>query len=185
MAADTSKPPPVASQIGTEPVSDPVEGLSAAVQRAMLQKGQDALLPLEQLDLLGQPPANVESATVRVRGVGRPPGALNKRTSDWVDHILSNYPSPLVFLAKTMARPVELLAAELGASKADAFALQIDAAKNLAPYVHQKQPLGVNVDTRGVIHLTLEAPGEPGGGNVLGDASGPLLNIVANQGDSE
>jgi hypothetical protein len=185
MAVDANKPPPVAARALGQPIGDIADGLSAAVQRAMLAKGQDALLPLEQLDLLGQPAANVESEGQRVRGVGRPPGALNKRTSDWVDHILSNYPSPLVFLAKTMARPVELLAVELGTTKDEAFKLQIDAAKNLAPYVHQKQPLGVNVDTRGVIHLTLEAPGESGAAGPLDAGSGPLLNIVANQGDSE
>jgi hypothetical protein len=185
MAADTDKPAPVPPQLA-DGIGDLADGLSSAVQRAMLQKGQDALLPLEQLDLLGgQQAANVESEAPRVRGAGRPPGALNKRTSDWTDHILANYQSPLVFLAKTFSRPVELLAAELGASKADAFALQIDAAKNLAPYVHQKQPLAVNVDSRGVIQLILETPGEPGAAGVSGSATGPLLDIVANQGDSE
>lgn len=185
MAADTDKPAPVPPQLEGQAADDLANGLSAAVQRAMLAKGQDALLPLEQLDLLGAPAANVENEAPRVRGVGRPPGALNKRTSDWTDHILANYQSPLVFLAKTFSRPVELLAAELGASKADAFALQIDAAKNLAPYVHQKQPLAVNVDGRGVIQLILETPGEAGAAGQLDAGSGPLLDIVANQGDSK
>lgn len=160
-----------------------VAGFPAAIQRAMEAKGQSALVPAQQLPLLDEPARNETAAPPGPRGAGRPPGAINKRTQEWVDHILGRYQSPLIFLAETYSRPVEQLAQEIGTDKADAFKLQLEAAKQLAPYLHQKQPLAVQVDSKGVVQIVLEAP--DGALAPLGSADeGPLLEIKANQGDS-
>lgn len=104
------------------------------------------------------------------RGPGRPTGSRNRRTAEWVDHILGRYRSPLLFLAETYTRPVEQLAAELGCDKEKALALQMTAARELAPYVHQKQPVAVEVDARGVVQLVIntgadQALAAPDGGD--------------------
>lgn len=79
------------------------------------------------------------------RGPGRPKGSTNKRTQEWGDYILSRYSSPLEVLAQTMSRPVRELADELSCSVADAFKMQILAAKELAPYLHQKMPTAIDL----------------------------------------
>lgn len=89
-------------------------------------------------------------------GPGRPPGSRNRSTLQWTDFILRNYRSPLLFLAEAYTRPAEILAAELGCTKEDAFKIQVSAARELAPYVHQKQPVAVNVDAHGVVTLVIE-----------------------------
>jgi hypothetical protein len=94
------------------------------------------------------------------RGPGRPPGAKNKRTDEWCDYLMQRYRSPLVVLAETYSRPVELLQRELNCSRLDAFKLQLGAAKELAPYVHQKQPIAVTVDGAGVVRMVVETSPE-------------------------
>lgn len=92
---------------------------------------------------------------VQQRGPGRPAGAPNKRTTAWVEYLLNQYSSPLVVLAETYSRPVNELAKELGCDRESAYRLQIAAAQALAPYLHQKQPLAVQIDAKGVVHLTI------------------------------
>ena len=53
-------------------------------------------------------------------------------------------------MAKTYSRPVEVLAAELECSKAEAYALQIKAAAELLPYVEGKMPVQVDVTSGGL-----------------------------------
>lgn len=89
------------------------------------------------------------------RGAGRPKGAKNKRTAEWVEYLLGRYRSPLVVLAETYSRPVVELARELNCKREDAMKMQISAATALAPFVHQKQPLMVNVDRSGVVTLVI------------------------------
>ena len=92
----------------------------------------------------------------QVRGPGRPKGSRNKRTDEWVDYLLRGRRPPLLVLAETYSRPVDQLADELSITKGEAFKLQLLAAKELAPYVHQKQPLAIQVDERGVVRLVIE-----------------------------
>jgi hypothetical protein len=73
------------------------------------------------------------------------------------DYILSRYTSPLIALAETYARPVQDLAKELGCDKLEAFKLQLVAAKELAPYLHQKLPIAIDTGEKGLIHLTINA----------------------------
>lgn len=89
------------------------------------------------------------------RGRGRPVGARNKSTKDWQQYLLSRYQSPLVVLAETYSTPVDVLATRLGCKKYEAYQLQMAAAKEVAPYVHQKMPMAIDAGESGLISLTI------------------------------
>lgn len=90
------------------------------------------------------------------RGRGRPKGARNRRTTDLVRFLAARgYRSPAEVLAETCSMPVEMLAKELDCGKADAFKLQLDAAKALAPYLHQRQPIAVDLEAKGDLSLSI------------------------------
>lgn len=176
-------------------------GLHAAVEAATAAARDAAPAPIgEQMPLL---PLSVkgaldeaENSVPTSRGAGggrpgRPPGARNKRTQEWVDYLLSRYRSPLIALAELYSRPVQELAGELGLKHpnfdqlVELLRLQVFAAKELAPYLHQKQPMAVQVDQRGVVQLVLEggpAPAmpAPGGEGVVLEAK-----IVDPEGESD
>ncbi len=161
------------------------EGLSAAVAEAMEQSTPPVLaeqLPLEVKGDLGETLPGDDQAPA-VRGPGRPPGSRNKSTDQWVDYLLARYRSPLVALAEAYSRPVEELAKELGCSKLEAFTRQVMAAKELAPYVHQKQPVAVQVDSTGVVSLIIHAPGA--GGQVPAGAGAKVVAGVLVDGEAE
>ena len=130
-----------------------------AIERAMAEEGavpaQLPLLPLRE-DGSAVDEATDPSDGEVSRGPGRPPGARNRRTQEWVDYILSKYPSPLEALASTYARPVEALAKELNCSRADAYKIQQQAAVNLAPYIHQKQPMAMQIEGKGMVQLIIQ-----------------------------
>ena len=90
------------------------------------------------------------------RGRGRPKGSKNKRTEDWTEYLLNNYRSPLIMFAETYSRPTAALALELRCTFEEAFKIQMDAAKQLAPYVHQKLPQAIEIEgDKGLINLTM------------------------------
>ncbi len=97
------------------------------------------------------------------RGPGRPPGAKNKNTEAWREYLLSKYRNPLEVLAQTYSCSVAQLAAALGKigpvtfdQAVELFKLQIQAAKELAPYVNQKMPLAIDTgDGAGLIQLVI------------------------------
>ena len=91
------------------------------------------------------------------RGPGRPAGALNVATKAWRDHLLSRYPSPLQVLAEIMARPVAALAVELRCSMYEAFEAQMKCAALLAPYLHSKMPVAVEIEAAGLPVLAFSA----------------------------
>jgi hypothetical protein len=139
-------------------------GINTAVAEAIAQNGGVQVpnfVDAEQLSLI--PLRKVEDGAEAVsrgslaRGVGRPPGSKNRRTQEMADYILSRYTSPLIALAETYARPVQDLAKELGCDKLEAFKLQLVAAKELAPYLHQKLPIAIDTGEKGLIHLTINA----------------------------
>ena len=70
--------------------SEPPEGAAS---------DQLPLWPAAKLDERGK------HEDLKPRGPGRPPGALNKSTSDWVDYIRARYHSPLEMLAEVLAGP--------------------------------------------------------------------------------
>lgn len=145
---------------------DRKEGLAAAVEAILAktpetQAGALRVLRAEQLALipsaaelaLHEDPESAERA-----GPGRPPGSRNRRTDEWVRFISARYRDPRLFLAEAFNRPAAELAAELGCDRLEAFKLQLVAAKELAPFMAQKQPIAVQVQQNGEVRLTLVAP---------------------------
>ncbi|WP_439813991.1 hypothetical protein [Zavarzinia sp. CC-PAN008] len=101
---------------------------------------------------------------------GRKPGSRNKRTAAFADYILSRYRSPLVVLAETWSRPVDVLAVELGCDKEDAFKIQQAAAVAALPYLHERQAVAVNLEGAAPVTLVIGSL-EAGSGDGL-DAAG-------------
>lgn len=159
------------------------QGTKSGIQAAVATVGVERMQRAEQLALLPTD-ANVAEAgeaddVAQRAGPGRPAGSRNRRTSDWTDFILTRYRSPLLFLADTYTRPVDDLAREIGCDRDEALKIQIDAAKNLAPYVHQKQPVAVEVDGKGVVTLILEGfGGQPAA--LPGDAAVVIEGEIVN-----
>lgn len=77
------------------------------------------------------------------RGPGRPKGAKNKSTREWVEYFLNQCSSPLIFLGKLMTEDTASLARRMCADRIDALKVQVGAANALLPYIHQKQPLAI------------------------------------------
>jgi hypothetical protein len=118
----------------------------------------------EQLQLLCLPleTAGEIAAENERRGPGRPAGAKNKNTEEWRKYLLTKYRSPLEALAQTYCMSVADLAKRLGLQRAptfdealELFKVQITAAKELAPYVHQKMPLAIDGGENGLIQLVI------------------------------
>lgn len=146
---------------------------AAAVPEAM-DAEQLALLPLQNAQ---DGKVARERAITAVRGRGRPPGAQNKSTQAWTNYLLARYPSPLVGLAEIAYRPLEDLATELlrlsGAGEGtkvtyeravELLKIQLGAMKELAPYLHKKQPIDLHGGEHGLINLFI-------GGAVVGQVS--------------
>ena len=157
------------------------EARKLGLRAAIAELGEEALLEAfeEQLSLLPSKATQdmlADDKRAERRGPGRPAGSKNKSTDDWVRFISHNYRSPLLFLADSYTRPLAVLAAELGCDLLDAFKIQVAAAKELAPYLHQKQPVAVQIDASGVISLIIEtgapalADPQLGGGALVIDA---------------
>lgn len=129
---------------------------------------------------------------------GRPKGARNKSTEEWARFLLSQYRSPLTVLADLYSRPTSELVDQLqemakrhrtwretkdggyweqvAISPLDVLKVQRDAAVALAPYVHKRQPMAIEVDERppGIVILgELSAAG----GEPVDDLALPLAPI--------
>lgn len=138
-------------------------GLKTAVEDALAASGgamPSDFMPVEQLEMLPLRKAETgDEAETRLTsgtGKGRPLGSKNRRTQEMADYLLSRYTSPLIALAEAYSRPVQDLAKELCCSKEEAFKLQMAAAKELAPYIHQKMPQAVDLGEAGLIALTID-----------------------------
>jgi len=100
--------------------------------------------------------AEPDPGVQRTGAPGRPKGATNKRTEEWTDYLLRRYPSPLIALAETYARPLVELAREIAAIAGvpnltvseilELLRVQEAAKANLAPYLHSKQPLAIEAE---------------------------------------
>lgn len=147
---------------------------------------QPSLLPLGVVAELGEDP---QGEPVAERRGGRPAGARNRKTKEWVEYLQRRYPSPLVALAETYSRPVAELARELGCTRLEAFDRQIEAAKHLAPYMHQKLPTAIEVGTPEGIPLWLAVSpamaAEVGARDALIDEEGRLSLEAAVEGSSD
>jgi hypothetical protein len=167
-------------------------GLSAAL--AETGAGTPPAAGGEQLALLPEPVLPEVPRTLAPAG-GRPRGSRNRRTQEWVDYLLGQGRSPLEFLHSLYQRPAKQLAQELGLymyhegelithcgepvlAVGEAFRRQVEAAVAIAPYLHQKLPLALDVKgkTAGVI-VVGELPAE-------GTAEHQALNLFM-AGESE
>lgn len=136
---------------------------------------------------------------------GRPPGARNKSTEEWVRYFLGRYRSPMTALAEIYSRPLGQLVDDLqamsdkhkgfrpGSDTRDGYweriqvnplevlKMQRDAAAALLPYIHKKQPVAVEIDGRrpGVVVV-----GDLNVTSMLadGDVALPLPDSEENQG---
>lgn len=120
-------------------------------------EAQDAPQPLQPVARTGKP--------------GRPVGARNKSTDEFVRYFLSRYRSPLTVAAEIYSRPLAELVAELQAladrepvittdkdgritrdvvriNPLDVLKLQLAAAQGVAPYIHKQQPKALEIDQR-------------------------------------
>lgn len=129
---------------------------------------QLALLPLSEPEAMQ---ANAAGFDIAPRGVGRPKGSKNKNTEAWREYLLTKYSSPLEVLASTMTRKVRDLAIELGylvygdqgvllrkpkPEELEAcLKIQLSCAKELAPYLHQKQPQAIELGDAGLMTLNI------------------------------
>ena len=116
------------------------------------------------------------------RRPGRPKGAKNKRTRDLVGYILSQVTPPILTLARMGDVPVEELAARLDCSLLEAWAEKRQCLIAVAPYIHQKQAIAVDVTNTKTVILNLHE-GLPVQ-SVL-DADATIIDVVENQALSE
>jgi len=147
-------------------MSEEKTGLSSAIETVGAgepptdESEQLALLPLSAPGTDVQATGRDKLVAQKRKGPGRPAGSRNKRTKEWQEFILKQHRSPLEVLASVYSRPLEDLAKELGCKNLEAFKLQLQAARELAPYVHQKQPQAIQMEGSGAVALQLVASPE-------------------------
>jgi hypothetical protein len=116
------------------------DGFRSAAKTALATQPPPAAEP-EQLDLLGMPayrdPKSGHEVIPRPQG-GRPPGARNKRTDEWIAHLLGRYPSPLEGLLQMGNMRIDDIARSLECTRLDAAKLKAFALKEAVPYLHAR-----------------------------------------------
>lgn len=138
------------------------DGIATAVEAVV---GREVEPP--QGELFG-PPAPVERKPGKG---GRPAGATNKRTRDWLDRVerlidAGRYGDPVEFLLSQLAGDfygvVEEMARRLCCDRLEAAKLVIAMADKAAPYVRQKRPLAVQMPDGGGLFLSIMGGGAGG-----------------------
>lgn len=159
-----------AADAGDVPDAAPELDLGASEEHLGLPDASEVLAI--QAEMGGDIGAAVIEWRRRAGKGGRKRGAVNRKSADFARYLLQFGPHPGVAMMRTIARPVEMLAAELGCDKLEAASLQQRAAAELLPYFESKKP--VAVDLGGAAHMTL----------ILGQAApaaGPVTAIGADQ----
>lgn len=160
-----------------------MSGEKAAVALALEASENDIDEETEQLELLGiEPGAVVKALRERRSKTGRPPGARNKRTVAMANYLLSRYTSPLEVLAQIATARIDELSVAMGCTKLEAMQEKRLAALGLLPYLHQKQPVAVDVTERKVVNLTIVIDEDTGAGGHVDDdvvtISGELVKSI-------
>ena len=88
-------------------------------------------------------------------GPGRPAGAQNLGTKEFREYLLGRGVSPLQRIMEWSMHTPTSLAAELQCSRLEAFDRLKDLWSELAPFLHQRMPLAVEVDQRSAGMLIL------------------------------
>ena len=153
--------------MGVNMAQNGTNGLKTAADLILASMGQGAPAPEpEQIDIedvLGLPQRAVDTtgeASPRARG--RPPGARNRRTVEWCEYLLARYTSPLEVLAQISVARVADLMRDLQCNALEALQEKRHAAIALAPFLHSRQPLAVQISERKLIYLTINASGADG-----------------------
>jgi hypothetical protein len=111
----------------------------------------------EQIDLFAEP--ETESGRAKVvnfrRGPGRPPGAKNKLQERTLAWLRAKYPDPRERMLAVVAANVADLAALWGCTVFEAVQEQRLAAGVVLPFVAQKQPLSVDLNSKTAVYLTI------------------------------
>jgi hypothetical protein len=139
----------------------------------------------EQTELLPLARLAREKNVVTSRGAGRPPGSRNKTTAQWREYLNARGTSPLVALQEAFNMGVDDLAKLLSCTKLEAYKLQLQCAKELAPYLHQKMPLAIETGDQGLIQLTINMGNSAGGAQPM-DAKtveGTAIQVLNNADD--
>jgi hypothetical protein len=108
-----------------------VKEAAAAAARPVVD--QPALAPD-----LAPPPARI--------GPGRPAGAGNRATREWVRVLIEKHGSPLERLLEIASKDLEALREELRCDRLEAFDRQMTCLKEALPYLHQRLPQSIQVD---------------------------------------
>jgi hypothetical protein len=87
---------------------------------------------------LAPPPARI--------GPGRPAGAGNRATREWVRVLIEKHGSPLERLLEIASKPLDALREELRCDRLEAFDRQMTCLKEALPYLHQRLPQSIQVD---------------------------------------
>lgn len=128
-------------------------GAVAALEGLAGEIGAPPTAAGEQLSLL-------PGAASEARKPGRPAGSQNSSTKEWQRYLLGRYGSPLERLATIVAMPLQQVCKELKCDLVEAHDRQVEAAKALAPYVHQRLPQAVELSTDGDVVLNLVIGGQ-------------------------
>lgn len=107
---------------------------------------QQVLKPVESVDNSSKEVALFQDTSglgQEKRSAGRPKGAKNKSTKEWVEYFLNRCKSPLMFLGQVITEDTETLARKMCANRIEVLKVQVGAANALLPYIHQKQPLAI------------------------------------------
>ena len=113
----------------------------------------------EQLALIPEAAPTGDEA----RGPGRPPGAKNRATRQTAEWFLARFISPLQgagALITDYFRDPAKFCAENGLDRADALKLVAQLMRDVAPYVHRRQPIALESGGGGVAFALVMAPPE-------------------------
>lgn len=134
-------------------------GASGDLSRARTEAAQPGLFPLSQMEA----PETAAEPVAAERGPGRPAGSKNKSTEEWRTFLLSKHSSPLQQLAHYGSMPLlefwRMLRQPLAGARptfaelSDCMKLQFAMWKELAPYLHSKQPIAIDGGEHGLINL--------------------------------
>lgn len=149
---------------------------AAAWREEQAGVAEQAMLPLA-------PVGELEEGELRPVSGGRPRGAVDRSASDWRAYFLTRYRSPLHMLAEVAGRPTLQLAEELGCTLLEAMQLQMKAAAELAPYLHSKAPVALQVDGQAVAPVVVAIT--PAMATRLGMPSGTMHEVVEEQGPGD
>lgn len=98
----------------------------------------------------------LDGEAVRRFGPGRPKGARNKRGEALGRLVIQQHGDPVMFLASIYGRPLDQVQQLAACSRKEALHLQLLAAREVAPFVHGKMPVAVDLNVRGDMVLAIE-----------------------------